>query len=356
MARIDDFNRIVQNITRNQNIIDTIAQAAKLGTSYLNQIPYELLTPSYIDTITNAQASIFQANQLIGQCLQTGSFATSIQLASQFTMQDYHYLVTQIPQMLEASRAFEVAHNCAINLPAGLEKFNSLYQSWSSLILCPATVILPPIVEQRGIIYDRVRAVYIKELYNANWCPFIYEACAISLVEELNEIILHTRQGTKSRQEKFDQFVFKHFDKKYISWLKKEWKKSQVPVKIRRTLRHILDDYEKREYAVVVVSLSTMWEGLIADMANLEGKAGSKQLKEAVKQFTEANDYTDAIAQYYDNFVLYHCYNPDQVKSDSPGRHYSAHGWWYSNYPTKKAALNAILFTDFLLAVKAELC
>lgn len=39
MARIDDFNRIVQNITRNQNIIDTIAQAAKLGTSYLNQIP-----------------------------------------------------------------------------------------------------------------------------------------------------------------------------------------------------------------------------------------------------------------------------------------------------------------------------
>lgn len=99
-----------------------------------------------------------------------------------------------------------------------------------------------------------------------------------------------------------------------------------------------------------------MWEGLIADMANLEGKAGPKQLKEAVKQFTEANDYTDAIAQYYDNFVLYHCYNPDQVKSDSPGRHYSAHGWWYSNYPTKKAALNAILFTDFLLAVKAELC
>lgn len=187
MARIDDFNRIIQNITRNQNIIDTIAQAAKLGTSYLNQIPYELLTPSYIDTITNAQASIFQANQLIGQCLQTGSFATSIQLASQFTMQDYHYLVTQIPQMLEASRAFEVAHNCAINLPAGLEKFNSLYQSWSSLIPCPATVILPPIVEQRGIIYDRVRAVYIKELYNANWCPFIYEACAISLVEELNE-------------------------------------------------------------------------------------------------------------------------------------------------------------------------
>ena len=356
MAKIDDFNRAIQNIERNQQIINSATQAAKLGTTYLHQIPRELLTPSYIDTITNAQASILQANQLIGQCLNTNTFAARMQQASQFTMQDYHYLVTQIPQMLEANRAFEAAHNCLINLPTGLEKFNTLYQSWSSLIPCPATVILPSIVEQQGLIYDRVRAVYIKELYNANWCPFIYEACAISLVEELNGIILHTRRGSKSRQQKIDQFVFRHFGKKYISWLKKEWNKSSVPVKIRRTLRHILDDYEKREYAVVVVSLSTMWEGLIADMASLEGKAGPKQLKEAVKQFTEANDYTDAIAQYYDNFVLYHCYNPDQVKSDSPGRHYSAHGWWYSNYPTKKAALNAILFTDFLLAVKAELC
>ena len=202
MAKIVDFNMAIQNIKRNQQIIDSATQAAKLGTTYLHQIPRELLTPSYIDTITNAQASIMQANQLLGQCLNTNTFAARMQLASQFTMQDYHYLVSQIPQMLEANRAFEVAHNCAINLPTGLEKFNTLYQSWSSLIPCPATVILPSIVEQQGLIYDRVRAVYIKELYNANWCPFIYEACAISLVEELNGIILHTRRGSKSRQKK----------------------------------------------------------------------------------------------------------------------------------------------------------
>ena len=169
MAKIDDFNRAIQNIERNQQIINSATQAAKLGTTYLHQIPRELLTPSYIDTITNAQASILQANQLIGQCLNTNTFAARMQQASQFTMQDYHYLVTQIPQMLEANRAFEAAHNCLINLPTGLEKFNTLYQSWSSLIPCPATVILPSIVEQQGLIYDRVRAVYITRLVQYLW-------------------------------------------------------------------------------------------------------------------------------------------------------------------------------------------
>lgn len=33
MAKIDDFNRMIQNITRNQQIIDSATQAAKLGTS-----------------------------------------------------------------------------------------------------------------------------------------------------------------------------------------------------------------------------------------------------------------------------------------------------------------------------------
>ena len=61
MAKTDDFNRVIQNIERNQQIINSATQAAKLGTTYLHQIPRELLTPSYIDTITNAQASILQA-------------------------------------------------------------------------------------------------------------------------------------------------------------------------------------------------------------------------------------------------------------------------------------------------------
>lgn len=356
MARIEDFNQIIQNISRNQHIIDAATQAVRAGNPALHQIPQELFTPGYIDVIANAQASLSTFNEVIEQCLRQDSFAASMQLTTQFTAHDYDYLLTQIPQMLEVNKAIEDANNWAINISDGLDRFHCLYQSWSSLIPSPATVILPPIVEQQGLVYDRVRAKFIQALYNANWCPFIYEDCSISMVEDLNEILLHTKSGSKSRQKKIDQFVFRHFDESYISWLKKEWSRCPVPSKIQRTLKHILEDYEKNEYAVVVVSLSTMWEGLIVDMANLKGNVKSKQLKDAVKQLAADGDYTSAIAQYYDNFVLYQCFNPGGVKSDSPGRHYSAHGWWYTNYPTKKAALNAILFTDFLLAVKAELC
>ena len=41
------------------------------------------------------------------------------------------------------------------------------------------------------------------------------------------------------------------------------------------------------------------------------------------------------------------------MKEDVPGRHGIAH-CWYNKYPTKKAALNAILFTDFLLNLQAR--
>ena len=39
MAKTDDFNRVIQNIERNQQIINSATQAAKLGTTYLHQIP-----------------------------------------------------------------------------------------------------------------------------------------------------------------------------------------------------------------------------------------------------------------------------------------------------------------------------
>lgn len=39
------------------------------------------------------------------------------------------------------------------------------------------------------------------------------------------------------------------------------------------------------------------------------------------------------------------------MKSDVPGRHGIAH-CWYDTYPNRKMALNAIIFTDFLLELK----
>ena len=40
----------------------------------------------------------------------------------------------------------------------------------------------------------------------------------------------------------------------------------------------------------------------------------------------------------------------DDIKDDVPGRHPVAHSW-YNSYPSKKMALNAILFTDCLINI-----
>lgn len=46
--------------------------------------------------------------------------------------------------------------------------------------------------------------------------------------------------------------------------------------------------------------------------------------------------------------MFYDCREKEAVKENVPGSHGVAHGW-YSRYPTRKAALNAIAFTDYLI-------
>ena len=54
---------------------------------------------------------------------------------------------------------------------------------------------------------------------------------------------------------------------------------------------------------------------------------------------------------FFDEYIMYNCESVEEVKEDVPGRNSSAHSW-YNKYPSRKAALNAILFTDFLLDIE----
>ena len=57
--------------------------------------------------------------------------------------------------------------------------------------------------------------------------------------------------------------------------------------------------------------------------------------------------------QKVNDLVFYKCYSMDEVIPDVPGRHSIAHGW-FDKYPSRKAALNAILFTDFLIGLQPK--
>ena len=73
--------------------------------------------------------------------------------------------------------------------------------------------------------------------------------------------------------------------------------------------------------------------------------------KNNLLQLIKNNDFDKIFSDFCETFIYYNCSSPEEVKKDVPGRHAIAHGW-YRTYPTRKTALNAILFTDFLIDLK----
>lgn len=352
MAKITDMDNIMNSVMKNQGILDAVERVSKLGYIHNLYVPSYLYEPGFQASLQNAMNALPAINQALERIPMLSSFAAQSYLNSPLTTQDIRYIMSQVPLAMELNKAEQIANNWAMNIPSGLEKFDGLYQTLAQISPSPTAQIFETVFTEQQAYYDRHRATCVKALYDAGWCPFIYDDSPYSAVVGLNEILIHTRPGTKSRRQKIDRLVFDYFDDRYVKWLKQNWMDCPTSPGLRRTLRHVLEAYTKKDYAIPVVMLSTLWEGLIKDIDNLKDKPGAKKLKNSVHSLVEKNEYPEALAEFYDNLVMYHCEKQEDIKGDAPGRHFAAHGLWYKNYPTKKAALNAILFTQFLLELK----
>ena len=90
--------------------------------------------------------------------------------------------------------------------------------------------------------------------------------------------------------------------------------------------------------------MNLLWERIIKDKTNNT----NNNTKACFREIVEYNNYSNEINNYFLKYIWYrHCKKEDFIP-DVPGRHITAHTLSLE-YPTKKAALNAILFTDFLL-------
>lgn len=354
MAKITDMDKIMNSVMKNQGILDAVERVSKLGYIHNLHVPSALYEPGFQASLQNAMNALPAINQAIAQRPMLSSFAAQPYSNGPLTALDISYIISQVPLAMELNKAEQIANNWAINIPTGLEKFDGLYQTLAQISPSPTAQIFETVFAEQQAFYDRHRAACVKALYDAGWCPFVYDDSPYSAVIGLNEILIHTRPGTKSRRQKIDRLVFDYFDDGYIKWLKQNWKDDSTLVGLKRTLWHVLEAYMKKDYAIPVVMLSTLWEGLIKDIDKLQDKPGAKKLKNSVRSLVDKNEYPEALAEFYDNLVMYHCEKQEDVKEDAPGRHYAAHGLWYKNCPTKKAALNAILFTEFLFELKRQ--
>ena len=106
--------------------------------------------------------------------------------------------------------------------------------------------------------------------------------------------------------------------------------------------------YRHKEYGLVTYSLPAQREGIIKEKAYLPERVTGAVLKDAVEKLVSENSRTMSISVFYEDFIMYQCNGVKDYIPDVPGRNAIAHGW-FPEYSSRKAALNAILFTDFLL-------
>lgn len=200
--------------------------------------------------------------------------------------------------------------------------------------------------------FARLNNIYLEELVVARWFPVAIATKNAEFFKDIINAVDTTRKGSKNRTKKLDQVFFAFYDVDTIDDIKRYWRTKDLPNHIKRILVEAIQAYKRRQYALTLSALAPLWQGIIQEKAKgwQKGKTNNKTKQEFQSLITE-NDCNKFVEYYFDEYVFYPCYGIEEVKDDVPGRNSVCHSW-YKAYPTRKAALNAILFTDFLLNLK----
>lgn len=189
----------------------------------------------------------------------------------------------------------------------------------------------------------------VREMYDNKWFPSVVSEASVHFLFDYYEIDKTTRNGSKRRTKLLDKLVFSYYNQAYIRDIKREWRIKTTNLYQRRTLLEALRAYERKEYATTLIILSTFWQGLIYEKSNKEDDyRKDKDTKEYAHQLLNNQYFHELCGQYFDDYIYYICNNASEVKEGVPGRHAIVHNW-YKTYPSRKEALNAILFTNTLI-------
>lgn len=197
--------------------------------------------------------------------------------------------------------------------------------------------------------YDELNEIYLRAMYDAKWFPYAGWIADIELFAEVNEILNTSRGMSKRCEKRINRAILSYYTKAEIKRIKKQWKASDLEPHIKKALGQTLEAYLRKEYALVIPFLATMWEGIIKSKT----EENSKKPQEDFKKLVDENGYDEVFSDFYNNMIIGTCYGIEDVVEGVPNRHGVAHSW-YLKYPSQKAALNAILLTDFVINLKPK--
>lgn len=293
------------------------------------------------------------------EALQNSSAVYALgEIAMKSAFTDYQFESPVLRIFDEWSKS--VATNLATGLTAlitnpviqGIQSITSSLGKWLQTVDFSPLISILENIQNIGFDFDyeEVNEIFLKAMFDAKWFPYAGWIADFRIVDAMLEI-LNTSRVSKNRVNRIDRLIFSYYDKEEINNFKRRWRQMNLPSYMTRILVQSVQAYHRREYALTVSALSTLWEGIIQEKMNDNSYRISRKTHENLGRLIEENEFDKIFSSFCDEFIFYNCTKPDEVKSDVPGRHGIAH-CWYDTYPNRKMALNAILFTDFLLELK----
>ena len=204
--------------------------------------------------------------------------------------------------------------------------------------------------------YEALEETYYSTLMECKWFPYAAWAADLNLFAEVSDIMATSRGASKRREQRIDRAILAYYDKTEIRYIKRSWKETDLDSHIKRILGQAIEAHLRGEYALTISSLATMWEGLIyikAHNATMQERhrQNMNKTKQELADLTQFNDYNSIFSDYFDRFIVSQCNAVEDVVDGVPNRHGASHSW-YHKYPNKKASLNAILLTDFIIKLE----
>lgn len=198
--------------------------------------------------------------------------------------------------------------------------------------------------------YEDFNEVYLKTMFDAKWFPYVDVISDFRVLGEVIDI-LETSRVSNNRIKRIDRLIFSYYNKEELSNIKRRWRQKELPSYMTRILIQSIQAYNRREYALTLSALTTLWDGIIHEKVNDKTYRISRKTRENLSKLIEKNEFDKIYSSFCNEFIFYDCNRPEDVKPDVPGRHGIVHSW-YNAYPNRKMALNAILFTDFLIRLE----
>ena len=317
-------------------------------------MPTVAVQPSIVTALTqvanNNALNNYRESMLSGAVSALTKFAV---WTANFQINPAIYSVAQMIGEASAS-LYNSMHTVIEGCTAALQAYvNSPFVQWiSSFDFTPLRTILEDLNFDSDVLkrYRELNERYLQVMYESKWFPYAGWTVDIKLFAEVNEIIATSRGASQRREKRIDSVLMSYYTTKEIKNIKRGWRNSDLEPHIKKILGQAIEAHLRGEYALTITCLATMWEGLIHKKANVVGRQGSKKTKEDFGKLLNENDFEPIFGEYYDKLIMSRCDTPEEVIEGVPNRNGISHSK-YKRYPNKKASLNAILLTDFIIGL-----